>query len=297
MGLVTPVSNADAWMPLNIGDYLADTSMLTIEQSGAYLHLLMQYWKTGPLPDDDMRLAAICRVTRTYFSRHIAPAIRPYFTPRDGRLIQKRAEQERIKRAEISAKRSIAAKGKPDKNLVKTLIFPEVKTSENTPHQSNDNKDLTSTNDHTKTPVLYDTTTTTEVSKKDSELRSAPSGAGTGQTSMLIPEPGTLDARAVIWSEGLAQLVAITGLPERRARIRLGQLLRDAGDDCPGLMGVIADCPVTRDPQSWISKGASRLKAHAAGKSTTDQIREDWDLPSFADPSLLSDIEIKGLLQ
>jgi uncharacterized protein YdaU (DUF1376 family) len=46
-------------MSLHIGDYKKDTGNLRSTGHGAYLLLIMHYWSTGALPDDDRQLAAI----------------------------------------------------------------------------------------------------------------------------------------------------------------------------------------------------------------------------------------------
>lgn len=105
------MSKADTWMPLHIGDYLSDTGHLRTVEHGAYLLLLMHYWRSGPLPDDEGRLAAIARMSRREWAE-IALTIREFFTASDGRLHQKRADKERAKASALSGKRKAVAEAR-----------------------------------------------------------------------------------------------------------------------------------------------------------------------------------------
>lgn len=88
------MASCNAWFPFYAGDYAGDTLHLTTVEHGAYLLLLIHEWRTGPLPDDDARLATVARMLPTEWQQ-IAPTIRAFFTLRDGRLVQPRLERER----------------------------------------------------------------------------------------------------------------------------------------------------------------------------------------------------------
>lgn len=83
----------DAWMPLYIGDYKKDTGRLTTELHGAYLLLIMEYWSTGPLPDDDAELSSItCLGARGW--KTARPKLARFFQISDGMWRHKRIENE-----------------------------------------------------------------------------------------------------------------------------------------------------------------------------------------------------------
>lgn len=92
----------DAYIPLYIGDYLADTTHLSTLEHGAYLLLLFHYWskgsvsKGGGLPDNDRTLAIIAGVDQKQWNC-ISETIRGFFSPIlvNGKpmLMQKRMEE------------------------------------------------------------------------------------------------------------------------------------------------------------------------------------------------------------
>lgn len=90
------MADVDTWMPLYIGDYLADTMHLTAEQHGAYLLLLMHYWRKGPLPDNDAVLSGIARMTPDAWS-NARSMLAAFFNVDGGVWRHRRVDGEREK--------------------------------------------------------------------------------------------------------------------------------------------------------------------------------------------------------
>jgi uncharacterized protein YdaU (DUF1376 family) len=96
------MSDIGHWMPLYIGDYLADTRRLTLTEHGAYLLLIFDYWRSGPLPDSDRELARILGVTLPTWKK-LAPTLRPMFQTEGELLRHKRIDEERAKAESVRA--------------------------------------------------------------------------------------------------------------------------------------------------------------------------------------------------
>lgn len=102
--------NSNAFMPLYVGDYLADTTMLTRDQHGAYLLLIMTYWRNrGPLPDRDDGLAMASRSTPQEWKR-LRPILEAFFVVKDGVWTHKRIDEELVKADEKYAARVNASR-------------------------------------------------------------------------------------------------------------------------------------------------------------------------------------------
>jgi len=92
-------------MPIYIGDYLSATSRLTTEQHGAYILLLLDYWRNGPPPDND---SILCQIARLPVERwkQIRHSISSFFKISDGRwtddALDARIEEARLNRQNAS---------------------------------------------------------------------------------------------------------------------------------------------------------------------------------------------------
>jgi uncharacterized protein YdaU (DUF1376 family) len=86
--------SAAPYMRLYVGDYLADTTHLSTLEHGAYLLLIMAYWRNdGPLPDDDRKLSRLAGMSPREWSR-MRPTIADLFQVTAGQWRHKRIDAE-----------------------------------------------------------------------------------------------------------------------------------------------------------------------------------------------------------
>jgi uncharacterized protein YdaU (DUF1376 family) len=131
--------NNNLWMPLYVADYLADTMRLSTEQHGAYMLLIMDYWRNGPPPDDELVLCSITRLSVLQWRKH-APALAEFFDVADGVWNHARIDSERAKSLDINCKRTKSAKDGAAKRWGKTMpnAMPNGINSASQQHCQND---------------------------------------------------------------------------------------------------------------------------------------------------------------
>lgn len=110
------------WMPLYVGDYLADTRHLSTIEHGAYFLLILHYWQRGGLPDDDVQLARIVGVDFAQWEE-IKPTLSKLFQPgwRHKRIDAEIAKCEQRVAAGRKGGMAKAAKQNPGKRPSKRL--------------------------------------------------------------------------------------------------------------------------------------------------------------------------------
>lgn len=111
------MSRTDTWMPLYIGDYLADTRRLSTTEHGAYLLLLMEQWRRGWVPEDEHQLSRITGLRLDHW-RRLSGTILCFFATGDipGTLRNARLHAEREKARQVADKRAEIARDRWQKN-------------------------------------------------------------------------------------------------------------------------------------------------------------------------------------
>lgn len=227
-------AKTDTWMPLYIGDYLADTMHLNGPEHGAYLLLIMHYWRTGPLPDDDRQLAAIARTERKAWVE-IGPTVRAFFRPEGGRLHHGRIDAELQAAREITDQKRAAANARweRERSTRNARADAHAYADASEPHPS-------------------------RISPSPSPSQVEDSVANATAPAAADAPTAPPEVRTEFWQEGLAVFCRITGKPPGPARTFLGRFLRDLRDDCAKGLAILRQAEADRpgDPVAWLTAAA-----------------------------------------
>jgi uncharacterized protein YdaU (DUF1376 family) len=98
-------------MPVFTDALIGDTTHLSTEQFGAYVLILLATWRNNgrALPDDDERMAHVCRAGVKRWRSKLRPAVSEFFDISDGFWRQHRLEKEWARVEGLIAKRRASA--------------------------------------------------------------------------------------------------------------------------------------------------------------------------------------------
>lgn len=237
------------WMPLNIADYRKDTAHLSAAQHGAYLLLIMHYWHTGALPDDDRQLARVACMGDREWKRE-RRVIEPFF---QSEWKHKRIDKELARASEITSKRRAAAQHR------------YCKPPANAGANAGANEPANGGSDAPYTRVPPST-------KKGSEANA--SGADAPPA-----EPVYTDAKHRLYGEGGPILMSL-GLDRDKARQMIGVWRKTVRDDCEQVLQAIiaARDHKVSDPIPWVTASLktrvnSDAKAHQSVSSAAADLK------------------------
>jgi uncharacterized protein YdaU (DUF1376 family) len=175
-------------MPVFPDALIGDTTHLTMEEFGVYCMILFVTWRNNgqPLPDDDKRMARICRMSGKKWAA-VRPAVADFFDLSEGVWRQKRLEKEWKYVCDQRAKQS--EKGKKSAEARQKSKNSE---GDNSPDRDQDNQDKPLINNETPSTVATQRLEpegqpnvnpqpqphTEEKMDRDKSLSSAPDGSG-----------------------------------------------------------------------------------------------------------------------
>jgi len=235
---------ARPWMPFYVGDYLSATGHLSTTEHGAYMLLILHYWRNKGLPDDDERLARITKLPLRIW-QDIRPTIQDFFF--DG-WKHERIEFELTEAARTSAAARRAGKASGEVRRAKKLANDRSTPAE---RSLNDNPN------ESPTPTV---TVTESISEAKASGGEPPSGG-----------PVYTDSKHELWGEGVA-ILGQFGIPTKSAKPNIGRWLRDAKDDAQAVLSAIQRARDHRviDPIPWITQALGGPNGHANRNSGTN---------------------------
>jgi uncharacterized protein YdaU (DUF1376 family) len=249
------MSKTDTWMPLYIGDYLADTMHLNTAQHGAYMLLLMHHWRVGPLPNDDCQLSAIARCEVGLWKRAFAPVIRNFFSVEGATLVQKRLMAEREFAEDLTETRSKAGKAGAAKRWAKKGD-PDSGDDGN----SNGKPDSKSIANAMAKPSQVDAPLPSPSPKE----RTYPADTAPAVAAAADPP----DLKTQVWRDGKRIVSSLTGQPEREAGAFVGRIAGILKQDFAGMLAIFREAERLRplDPSAWMMAAAqARTKQSVSG--------------------------------
>jgi uncharacterized protein YdaU (DUF1376 family) len=104
------------WLPLHVPDFFADTGMLTAEERGALIYIMLAVWRSpdGWIDDDAANLARFTATGDRW--RDVKKRIAPLLTFEGGRITHKTLQEEKLRAVEISERRKEASNARWRKN-------------------------------------------------------------------------------------------------------------------------------------------------------------------------------------
>jgi uncharacterized protein YdaU (DUF1376 family) len=248
-------------LPLWVDAFQRDTQHLEADEVGAYMLVLMAMW-TRPecdLPDDDVRLSRVARVSVRLWRSRIGPVIRAFFTVENGALISKRLRQEATY---VERQCKAQSSRKSGEKIANELNFQELGASVDDPTDMPTDR----TPDH---PSQQPNNPTYSEDKS--------SDAGGVET----------DFAKRVFEEGVALLIR-HGLAEKQARSTIGRWRKEQSD--PALIEAFTAFAGSGavDPVGWISARFAKPKAPAPASFEqqvvffAEWLRSDSYVPSSA---------------
>ncbi|MDP5216712.1 DUF1376 domain-containing protein [Ruegeria sp. 2205SS24-7] len=230
--------------PLWVDAFQRDTQHLGADEVGAYMMILMAMWtrESCDFPDEDRRLAAVCRVSQRLWKSRIGPVIREFLIAEDGVLKSKKLrEQATYVERQCKAQSDRKTAEKPDKALKDNEPPPSTDaTAEDAVDKSPDHPSQV-----TKLPISSD-------------------------TNVSDAEASPVDFTKEVFDRGVAFLSKY-GTPEKKARSLIGMWRKDAGDSETFNALRDANREGVTEPVSWIT---ARLKQKPEQPSTADLVAQ-----------------------